>query len=268
MRIRRTASASLVLVLAAALTACGDDDKSSDPAPKVLTSTEVTNALISLDDLGKDFVVDTEDDDDDDDDADLGCLNDVDKVFESKTGSDSDFEKADAKAEVEYKADSDAEMPFLFSSVYSLKDEKQIAEGFKIFQDAFADCTKVDTTDDDGTRIQLDIKTTQDKTVGADAQVNLVAAGGFSVRIGEGGLRLPFYLRMSLVQVDNNIALVGYGSLVEGGEGDDDSEQLSVVAVNRLLAAIAGKPAPEDPDLDLRLITEEDFFKNGTPTTV
>ncbi|MCX6397095.1 MAG: hypothetical protein NTV23_11460 [Propionibacteriales bacterium] len=279
MRIRRIASTASVLVLAAALVGCGGSDNgsndssgsdapsstSSGAAATVLTSAQVKDAIISLDDLGDAFVVDRSKDDNSDDDTDLGCLNDIDKVLDDKSGA-SDFDDAEEKAEVEYKADSEFEMPFVMSSAYSLKSTDDIEKGFTLFEDAFADCTKVDTTDKDGTRIRLDITTDKDQTDGATSQVNLKAAGSFSIPGPQGQtLKLPFYLRMSLVQVKNNIALVGFGSLVEPTEGDEDSESLNVVAVNRLLAAIKGEPAPDAPDLDLRIISTDDVLGSAAP---
>lgn len=267
MRIRRIAIAALTVALAAALTGCGGDKKSESSSSKptetevkVLSKDEVKAALISLDDLGKDFKVDKEADDDDDDDADLGCLNDIDKVLDKETGSGDPIEDAETKAEVEYKADSDIEMPFVMSSTYSLKSEDDITKGFKVFEDAFKDCRTVDTKDKDGTRIQLEIETNKDETDGATNQINLVAAGSFTVQTGGGSIELPFYLGMSMIQVENNIALVGFGSIADQGEGDDACESLNEVGVGRLLAAIKGEPAPESPDLDLHIITERDFL--------
>lgn len=274
MRISRAASAALIVVLATALTGCGGDDKnvasSSDPSSKAtesdvktLSKQEVKDAVISLDDLGDDFKLDKSDDDDDDSDTDLGCLNDIDKVLDDKADdSGADFDKAAAKAEAEYKADSDGEMPFVMSSVYSLKSTDEIEEGFKIFEDAFKECDSVDTTDKDGTRIKLSIDFDKAETDGATSQVNMTAAGNFAIKGPQGqSAELPFYLRMSLIQVDNNIAMIGYGSLVDDDEGDEDSESLNEVGIDRLQAVIDGKPAPEDPDLDLRLITEADILR-------
>lgn len=253
-----------VLALSLVLAGCGgggDEKGESDGAgPTTLSASQVKDAVISLDDLGSDFTLDDEDDDDDDD-PDLGCLGDLGTVLdEEKDGSGKKFTKAAAKAEVEYKADSDAGMPFVFSSVYSLKKPDEIADAFAIFESAFADCTQVDTTDEDGARIQLDISVDTVAADGADSAVSMTAAGGFSIPGPQNlEIRLPFFLKMSMIQVDNNLTMIGYGSLVEEKEGLEDLDALTDLGIRRLQAVMDGNPVPEAPDLDLRLITEKDI---------
>lgn len=260
MRIRRTATATLALALALGLTGCGEDkDKDSDDSPnanssqtaddlKVLTVAEAKKALISLDDIDGDFKKHV---DDDDDDSSMGCLDDLDKI-------DSDDTDAEAKAEAEYEADSEAGLPLVFSSVASLKDAEEVAKTMDEFRDAVENCTEIDETDEDGTVIKLKIQTTSGKTSDeVTDQINLSATGTFTI---QGSLTVPFSMHISIIQLDNNVALAGVGTISD--DATDDADAVNEVALEKLLAVIKGETA--DPDkLDLHIVTENDILQGA-----
>jgi len=231
-------------------------------AGATLTPVQAADAVIGLTDLGDGFMVDP---DDGDEGGSLGCLDDIDKMAGSVDGSGPGPGDALAEHDAQYKATGDLGLPFVLSSVTGMRSAGEVRTGLSRVEDALKDCRTVDTTDSDGARTQLTITTDRTAGEGTAAQLNITAIGHLSLA-GPGGqvLTVPFYLRVSLAQVGDNLATVGYGSMVEPAEGDTDATALDAYAVARLRAVMAGTPTPPAPDLGLRRITQGDLLAGLT----
>ena len=242
----RTALTALSVISVISLSGCGSSSSGSDDAD-LLSKAELTAALITLDDLGPGFEEDKSDDDDDDD-ADLGCLNGLDKLDESKT-------KPTRDSEISFEADSDLALPGVFSTVGTFPSEAKAAQVLTELTKAVADCKTVDVTDDDGFRLKLEVTSNTDE-IDADAtgQVNLEAVGTGSTQ----GVEFPFGLRFSAIQIGNQVTVVGYVNSVKtiGGEAD----ALLQRAFDRLAPVADGKPAPKLKPLNLEVVDIEDVL--------
>ncbi|MET3962962.1 hypothetical protein ABIE44_002896 [Marmoricola sp. OAE513] len=242
--------ATTTLVAVATLTGCGSDD-SSDGGSKggsaLLSKSELSDALVTLDDLGDGFKVEKDDDDDDDDDTNLGCLNGLDEL------GDDDSIEPERDEESSFEADSDLGLPGVYSTVGTFKSTKDAAEVLTKFSDTVEDCKAIDETDGDGFRIRLDVSSDQDKTDdGATGQVNLNATGTAS---GD-GFEFPFSVRFTAIQIGNDVALVGYVNAVTDLEDADDLVQR---AYDRLAPIVDGKSAPDLTPLDLDIPDARDL---------
>jgi hypothetical protein len=235
----RTLVSTLSLVAVATLSGCGSDDGGDSG---VLSKAELKSALISADDLGSAFEVD--DSDDDDDDTVLGCLNGMDELDK--------LTKPERDAEIAFEAEEEPNVPAVFSTVGSFEKEADAAKVLTRFSDAVEDCTKIDVTDDDGFRMQLDVSSNSDKVDdGADGQVNLEAVG----TAGGQGIEIPFVLRFSAIQIDNHVALVGFVTMAEDLGADADA--LEQRAYDRLAPVAAGKKVPDLEPLDIEPVDLE-----------
>ncbi|GAB4010285.1 hypothetical protein [Nocardioides ultimimeridianus] len=280
MHLRRIPLAALAVTSALALAGCGTNTSmgargdipagpatsaatSSAPATtpgpsSILTKAQAANAVISLADLGSGFKVDH---DKSDGSSDLGCLDDIDKLLKQE-GAGDDHSTAATEREAQYKAATQISMPFVLSSVDSERSTTQIQLGFSQIERALRTCRRVDTTDDSGAHLQLAVTTDRSVSNGADDQLNLSATGRMSLPGPNGQtITVPFYLRVDFAQVGNNLAMVGYGSMVPRSEGDQDAEGLTEFAVARLKAVATGTTVPTAPDFGLRTITIADLLK-------
>lgn len=272
MQVRRLPLATLALAGALALGGCGSSgdggvgrlvrtgpSTSSHGAAKVLTPAQAADAVISLDDLGSGFQVDP--DKSNHDDTDLGCLADLDKVTKPQHGG-AGPEKPATKHDAQYKAATQAGMPFVMSSVDSMRSAGGIQRELSLVAKALRSCHTVDTTDGSGLHARLTITTDRKLSTGADDQVNMTAAGQMSLPAPTGQtITVPFYMRISLARVGNDVALIGYGSMVEPAEGTEDAQGLITFAVARLRAVASGTAVPTAPDFGLRRITTADVLK-------
>ncbi|HWU24109.1 MAG TPA: hypothetical protein VN088_21415 [Nocardioides sp.] len=278
MQLRRAPLAALAVSSALALAGCGSStpggaerpagpatSAATSPAPSapsapsasILTRAQAANAVISLADLGSGFKVDH---DNGGGASDLGCLDDIDKLLKQE-GVDDDPGASDSEHDAQYKAATGIGMPFVLSTVDSERSTSQIHLGFALIEKALRTCRHVDTTDDSGAHLQLAITTDRTVSKGADDQLNLSANGQMSLPGPNGQtLTVPFYLRVDFAQVGNNLAMVGYGSMVARSEGDQDAEGLTEFAIARLKAVASGTPVPTAPDFGLRKITIADLL--------
>jgi len=248
MRIRRLASAAL-LVTFATLTACGGDSEDKSGAKSsVLTAEQVEAAVITLADLGPGFEANSDDDDDDGDDSGFGCLN-----FDSVQKI-----KSDQKAEGDYQSTSDVGTPLVFSKIGSFGDENDAAQVLTNLRDAVDGCEAVDDTKDGGLSVNLKVSV-DNETAGAEAteQVNMIATGTGSIQ----GITFPLGIRMTLIRIGHHITGIAYVGM--GADVAADGEALTDLALARLVAAI------EDQDLDpaplnLRPVTEQDLVTGAS----
>lgn len=258
----RPSLASTAVLVLALTTACGTSDDSADRARATPTSQstsgagdavtlsaqQVREAAIPLELIGEGF---TRDDAESDGDGNLGCL------------SDADVKKVDAVEKVKNAFEGgDAGIPFVASSVASLESVAKADETLAGFRKALSGCTEVDTTNPDGGRLRLRV-TTDDTTSGpgATAQFNLTAVGNLDI----GAFRVPFGFRVSLIQVGNNFAYSGYGSI--SPDISSDAEAVANLALARLVAVAAGDTGDAVPQdaLDLEIVSEADIESLARP---
>lgn len=244
----RTVISTLSLLAVTALSGCGSD---SEGSASILSKDDLDSALITLDDLGEDFQVDKEETDEED--ADLGCLNGLEDL-------DDTTDEPQREDEIAFEAEGDLGLPGIFNTIGSFKSEKEAASVLTRFAEAVEDCKSVDVTDDDGLRIQLEVSS-DDALVdpGATDQVNLQASGTAST----GAVEFPFSLRFSAIQIDNQIALVGY---VNGSESPGkDAAAVEQRAFDRFAPVVTGEKAPDLEPLNLTIVDLEDLI-GGNPS--
>jgi hypothetical protein len=248
-KIPRLSSAVLVVTLAAALTGCGSSSDSKETGSgsgvKILSASQVGQAVIALEDLGPGFKVDKSDDGDDK--SSFGCLDGLDKLDKNKI-------KPPQDEETDYAASSDIGIPAVFSKVGSFKDSSDASSILSKFKSAVQGCTSVDATDDDGFHVKLAI-TLDEKASGsgATAQVNMTAQG-----TGEtSGQTFPFGIRMTAIQVDNNVSLVGFVTF--GSSVEPEASKMAAIALERLVAVVGGK-TPSPTPANLHVTTEDELL--------
>jgi hypothetical protein len=255
-KIRRLLCATVVLTVATALSACGSSSDGSagsggsDSGTKLLSASQISDAVISLDDLGPGFKVDKSDDGDNK--TSFGCLDSLDKLDKLDGGK---FKPVHEK-EIDYAADSEIGVPAVFTTVGTFRDQATVSEAVSTVKKALDGCTSVDATDDDGFRVQLKVSV-DEKTSGpgATAQVNLTATGTGT----EQGTSFPFGIRLTIIQVDNNVGLC---ALVSFGQGDSigaDADKIASIALERLVAVVAGKK-PSPAPANLHVTTPEEML--------
>jgi hypothetical protein len=239
---------ALALSLGAALTGCGSSGGGGghgSTAPKVLTAAQAASSVIALEDLGTGFKVDTSKDDDSK--TNFGCLDGLDSLDKTKV-------KAPRSKEIDYAAASDIGVPAVFSKVGSFADAATAGSLLDKFENAIKGCTSVDATDSDGFHVKLTVKTDEATSgAGATRQVNMTASGTGTTQ----GLTFPFGIRMSAIQVGNDITLVGFVSF--GTDVTPEADKVCAIALERLVAVVDGK-TPSPAPANLHVITEGDIL--------
>lgn len=237
---RRLGSALLVLTLAAVLTGCGSS------GPTILSASQAEASLIAASDLGSGFKVDTSKNSSSS--TDMGCLNNLDKFGKKKL-------KPARDKTVQYKADSPIGIPLVFSAVASLNSVSDATKGVHEFSSLVAHCTTVDTTDSNGFHIKLNVSSNTTKIgSAATAQINLIASGTGQTQ----GITVPFSFDISLIQLKNQVAMVGYVTMAT--DISTDANALAKIALDRLVAATDGKPAPKPKPLNLHIVTQAEIL--------
>lgn len=241
----RTVLTTLSVLTAFALAGCGSSADSEDA--KVLSKAELKSSLIALDDLGPGFEVD-DSADDDDDDTDLGCLNGLDELDKKST-------KPTRDEEASYQADSDLNLPAVFTTVGTFRSDATAAKVLSELGDAVADCTEVDVTDKDGFRLQLEVTSNTDKVdPDASGQLSIEAVGKASTQ----GVTFPFALRFSAIRLGNQVTVVGYVNSTEALGAEADA--LLQRAFDRLAPVSQGEKVPDLEPLDLKVVQLEDIL--------
>lgn len=229
-----------ISVLASVASSCGAGEDDAD----VLTDAQAADALFTLDNLGEDWIEST--DDDDDDASGLGCLEGVASgpAVRAKTEQERGFEMVEAG------------LPAVVHLVESHSSVATASKGIDRLRNGLEDCQVVESTDDDGTTVRLEVAVDTDKTSDmADEQINLAATG----TVNSDGFELPMGLWISVVRIDNHVTLVSYADLdAESGEGPSD--HYARVATERLAAVISG----EDPNAMLVVRSDSDEAAEGS----
>jgi len=219
-------------------TGCGapaDEANMGPPAgvAGALTQDEVDEALLTVDHLSAEFEIDTEEDDDDEG-PDWGCL-DFDRLAQEAPSSDDG-----PQGEITFRAIEEPGMPGVFQALTGAPDADTAEEALDKFVTVMDGCTRVDSTDDDGTHWQFDIATDEDVWAdGADQQVNMTATGS----IGLSGLSVPIDIRLSFLRLGSVVCMVGFFDMTE--DAGTAPHELVVVAALRLHAVLAGEAPPE-----------------------
>lgn len=233
MHLARAAGGSvLALVL---LAACGPSGYVVGDAAEAPGS-GLEEALLTTAHLGAGFVA-VPDEEDGSEDSDLGCLL---TSFEELTGDDEESDDEDT-VDASWAPGAEPGLPFVGQVLVPAGAEEAKA-GIETIATSFEDCTKVDTTDEDGARLQLDVQTDTEASEGADEQVNVVAAGTMTMS----GLELPFLFEIRMAAVDDIVVGVFMGNASGPGPA---GAALMDAAVARLVAVQAGKTPPKPEPL-------------------
>lgn len=219
----RTLALTGTLLLVLGTAACGGGD---DP----LTKDQLSDAALTIDNLGGEGWVEGEPDDDENEAP--GCLAEVEKVDdleELKTGS--------VEVSFEY---GEIGIPGLRSEVISSEaGDDDFETAFDAVADVIEECHTIEETEDDGTSYTLELTTDDDRVDGADRQINVHGEGTVSTQ----GMNLEFSMEMSFVQVGvNGVSLM----TVNMAGGEIDHEAYAQLAVERLAAVADGEEPSDD----------------------
>jgi len=234
---RATSASALALVLLAACAPSGGPQEAvvGDAAGGATT---LDAALLTPGHLGSGFVA-VPDEEDDSEDSDMGCL--LTSFEELTDGAEGDDSEDDDTVEGSWAPKVEPQLPYVGQVLLPIGAEGA-REGVQLIAASFEDCTEVDTTDEDGARLQLEVVTDTETSEGADHQVNVVAFGTMSTS----GLELPFLFEFRMAAVGGTVVGVFLGN-VSGPSSSGGA--LMDAAVERLVAVQAGKPAPEPEPL-------------------
>lgn len=244
MRVRRPVVAGLAMMLATALTGCGEGRTSpantsasagsTSAAAVPLTESQIDDALIEPTDLGEGYVERIVPDT-----GVPGCLAALDVMNHG-------FARATLTNDIKFSAGTGAFMPQVHSTISTFADEGAAARAIADLDEALADCTAVDTTLDGASfdlRVRADNDTTRPEV---DSQVNVAATGTATDVLG----KFEMTYRAAFMQVGATITGTAYMNTVQDTEAE--SEKLAGLALDRLLAVVAGvEPSPTPIDLEV-----------------
>jgi hypothetical protein len=210
------------------------EDPSTKEGP--LTQAQLDEALLTVENLSPEFEVDEGDDDDDDEAGpDWGCLD-----FDSVGGDDGDLSGGLPEGERDFAASDEPGIPGIFQVVTALPDEGAARAGLDQFDTIASDCESVDTTEDDGTRWQFDVRSDHETWADdVDQQINLNAAGTVELS----GLELPLQIHLTLVRIDNAVIMLGFFDMAD--DVGTTPRDLVGAAAARLASVLAGESVPE-----------------------
>lgn len=239
---RRTTAASAALLLGLALTGCGGDDGSGDDTPTesasaseapepdetesddtddsddtedsaaVPTEEELQAALLTSADLPDGFEVDPDDDSDGEDDVAFEgtCLEAVGQ-FSEALGSDPAED-----AEVDLVVESQTGQTGVMSQIEAYTDAAAVSSTFADFTEQLQSCTEVQTTNDDGLTIDLDVTYDDaDAVPGADDQLAIDLTG----TIASGNEEFPVAYSYVVAVAGAYVSAVGTFALGEDTTG-------------------------------------------------
>lgn len=247
--LRRGLAAATVLTLSLTLAACGSDDAPADdptsaapsetPAPEpideadvtVLSEDDLSQALLTSDDLPGGFVDDPDDGEDDNTAFAGSCLEDVAVL------TDQPEFQADEKVEASFKLEGDAGVSSVTSQVESYADPQQIVDAIRMFSEVVGACDVAVGSDGNGLDFDLEILSDQEVSLsGVDEQARVAVKGTISTN----GLELPADLGFNVARIGNNLITVATVDIGEVGDGIvPQTDSLGQVSVDRL-AEITG----------------------------
>lgn len=257
---RRASALPAVLLLAAFLTACGDEsttdgserkpDASSADAPQlnprtasfaVLDDSRAELALLSQGNLGAAFQADPSSGDDQD----------VDPAAETPTGCDADVSFEDrldpdglaiGDADIDYWLVDDARLMAVTSKVSSFGDEATAAAAFEALHEDLGECTHFEETAEDGSEsMVIDVTVdTEPATDDVDDQFAMVGGGSWMFE----GQDVPVGVGFSIARIDGNVTMV---MLLSIGVTEDNEllAPYTEIAADRLVV-VAADGTPED----------------------
>lgn len=209
--------------------ATGEGEESAKTSQAVLSWGQAQQALLSLDNLGDDFIMNP---------AGAhswapasGCLS----VLEV-----TDSQEASVEAAIDYVYLGGTARASIYNSVASFEQAAEITGAFDEVRAALESCRQVDITNEQGFRLQLDAEVEdRETTTHADDQINILVSGTQAYN----GVAEPLRIAMSLVRVDNNTTTVSIRG--GGGLGWEQLHGYTEIAVDRLVAVAAGQSPPE-----------------------
>lgn len=236
MRLRALALAGVLAI--GTTSGCGapaDEAHMGRPAGS-LTQEQVDEALLTVDHLSSKFEIDTNEADGAKG-PDWGCL-DFDELAKGTPGADGPDGEISFR-EISFRAIEEPGMPGVLHGVTGAPDAGTAEQALDRFVTVMADCTRVDSTDGDGTRWQFDVGTDEDTWAdGADQQVNMTATG--SVRLQ--GFTVPIDIRLTFLRIGSAVCMVGFFDMTE--DAGTAPRELVAAATARLRAVLAGEEPP------------------------
>lgn len=259
--VRQTSALSAALILAALLTACGDEsttdgsdrkpdsvsEDSSQAYPRtasfaVLDDSRAELALLTQDNLGPAFEADpsSSDDTEIEDPAvetATGCEADV--AFEDRLDPDG---LAVGDADIDYWLVDDVRLMVVTSQVASFGDEATAEAAFDALYEDIGECTHFEETAEDGSESTvIDVTVDTDTaTEDVDAQFDMVGGGTWSFD----GQDIPIGVGFAIARVDSNVTKV---MLLSIGVTEDNEllAPYTEIAADRL-AVVNADGTPED----------------------
>lgn len=258
--VRRTSAGSAVLILAALLTACGDDatsdgserqpDAAGEESPQlnprtasfaVLDDGRAELALLSQGNLGAAFQADPSSGDDEGADpaGETGTGCDADVSFEDRLDPDG---LAIGDADIDYWLIDDVRLMAVTSKVSSFGDEATAEAAFGALYDDIGGCTHFEETTADGSESTvIDVTVDTDPaTDDVDDQFSMVGGGAWTY----GGQEVPLGVGFSIARIDSNVTMV---MLLSIGVTEDNEllAPYTEIAADRL-AVVNADGIPED----------------------
>jgi hypothetical protein len=260
--VRRTSALSAALLLAALLTACGDEsttdgsdrkpDAVSEDSPQlnprtasfaVLDDSRAGLALLTLGNLGPGFEADPASSDDSDEiedpavETDTGCEADV--SFEDRLDPDG---LAVGDADQDFWLIDDVRLMAVTSQVASFGDEATAEAAFDALYEDIGECTHFeDATEDGSESTVIDVTVDTDTaTEDVDDQFDMVGGGSWTFD----GQTIPLGVGFAIARIDSNVTMV---MLLSIGVTEDNEllAPYTEIAADRL-AVVNADGTPED----------------------
>ena len=260
--VRRTPVLAAALLLAALLSACGDETTSdgSDRKPEAASDESSvfnprTAALAVLDDaraqlatlsqgnLGAAFEADPGSEDDGTEPSsepgttDTGC--DAETAFEDQLDPDG---LALGEADIDYWLIDDVRLMAVTSRVASFGDEATAQTAFAALDESIGGCTHFEDASEDGTESTvIDVEVGHDPaTDEVDDQLDMVGGGTWSFE----GQSIPLGVGFAAARIDNNVTMV---VLLSIGVTEDAEllEPYTQIAADRLFLVASGETPPD-----------------------
>jgi hypothetical protein len=234
------------LLLSSLLGACSqahDEKETEREVGPPLTTGQIRSALLTSQDLGKQFVS-VPPDSDDSDPHDLGCLGKVDRAVENGPQPLREVTAA-------FEPSTQLKSPSIETTVATFKSARAAASSLDLMLREQRKCTRADVRDD-GTRFRFQVRV-DDLAVAheADQQVTTSAAVDVSGR----GLRFPMTVEITLVRIGRNAVAVAMFDMQDSLQGA--RRALTDAAMDRLVAVMEGRKPPR-PE---RLLSAYPFVK-------
>ncbi|MDN5743578.1 MAG: hypothetical protein L0H31_00485 [Nocardioidaceae bacterium] len=251
----RLATSVALLAVAAGATACGSDTDDTDADPSsdastgqatdqptdqptgqatgALSSDQVQEAAITMDNLGDGWSEETDDSDESDDDSDApGCFGEISDITKRV--------EATEKAERTY-AYGDQGLPQVTSKVSSYDDADTLSGLFDQVEDTAEGCSAINFTEDDY-EYDLQVKTFPDLPLDDVDDQFTFAAGGSVTSTTSSSDTASMYLYYTMIRVGSTVTTVATTAI---DDAVNQQQALAETAAARLTAVVAGDNGEE-----------------------